>query len=139
VAAVEHNPPGQAYRMAHTTDSADSSHAQLFPVHDQGVHLHVPLGIGVAATAGIESGAIFQDDDRRLHGVERRAAVDQDCAPRLGRRGASLDRVVLALCLCFPLPGSTMHDNGNRHPCTSPLLLSGIIIFLELVCRFYCT
>jgi hypothetical protein len=51
---------------------ASSSHATT--VHEEGVELNASVGSEKAATAGVESGVIFEDGDSRFDSIEGRTA-----------------------------------------------------------------
>lgn len=75
VGAVVEDAAGEANRILDEADGGDGADVEGVAIHDEGVHFDIADGIGVAAAAGIEDGAIFEEANGRFHRIEGSAPI----------------------------------------------------------------
>src|SRR6185437_14720160 len=85
------------YRILDMLDSRDSADVECCAIHNTTIQLNAPITGQHRPRARVESRIIFERGDRRLDGIERRAAISQN-SPASFRRGATtLTRRLVAI------------------------------------------
>jgi hypothetical protein len=109
MAAVVQDAARKADRVLNSGDSGDRAGSQRWALHDRRVHLDLSKAVEGRTLAGVEQRIVFEDDDGRLDGVQRRAATLEnfpagDCSPPApiepGRQTIVFDR-----------PGAAVNDD----------------------------
>src|SRR5690242_5271758 len=85
------------YRILDMFDARDGANIEGCAIHDTAVQLNAPITGQHSAGARVESRIIFERGDRRLDGIERRAAIGQNTPASFRRGPATLARRLVAI------------------------------------------